>query len=126
MRDIELNLSGSSKWLEHYPESREKILSDHRDSGTPAGYHYPAGAALGPSNAGHVNIAGLCDFITLNENTASTSLGGTHLVKASLATDITPIDLGGEQVHAKITGVADQTAQDDVRPFSVLCISLKG
>jgi acetyl-CoA carboxylase carboxyltransferase component len=71
------------------------------------------GAALGPCYAGHANIAGLCDFITMNEKTASMGVGGTHLVKASLGIETTPLELGGAQIHARISGVADQTAQDD-------------
>ena len=48
-------------------------------------------AALGPCYAGHANIAGLCDFVTMNEKTASIGVGGTHLVRASLSLDITPL-----------------------------------
>jgi len=70
-------------------------------------------AALGPCYAGHANIAGLCDFVTMNEKTASIGVGGTHLVRASLALDITPLELGGAQIHDPISGVADQTARSD-------------
>ncbi|MGW8321968.1 MAG: acyl-CoA carboxylase subunit beta [Thermodesulfobacteriota bacterium] len=71
------------------------------------------GAALGPCYAGHANIAGLCDFVTMTRGTASIGVGGTHLVRASLSIDITPQELGGAQVHEPVTGVADQVAESD-------------
>jgi len=72
-----------------------------------------AGAAMGPSYAGHANLAGLCDFVTMTEKTASIGVGGTHLVRASLSMDITPLELGGAHIHSEITGVADMLAPDD-------------
>ncbi|MBU2550773.1 MAG: acyl-CoA carboxylase subunit beta, partial [Proteobacteria bacterium] len=72
-----------------------------------------AGAAVGPCYAGHANIAGLCDFVTMTRQTASIGVGGSHLVRASLSMDITPLELGGAQVHEPITGVADQVADSD-------------
>jgi len=71
------------------------------------------GAALGPCYAGHANIAGLCEFITMNEKTASIGVGGTHLVRASLSLEITPFELGGAQIHSAITGVADMVGRSD-------------
>lgn len=70
-------------------------------------------AALGPCYAGHANTAGLCDFLTMNKNTASLGVGGTHLVRASLSLDISPFELGGAQIHFNETGVADMLGQSD-------------
>ena len=92
------------------------------------GYYYPKmwysqvhlsgwvpliGAALGPCYAGHANLAGLCDFLTMNEKTASIGVGGTHLVKTSLSVDVTPFDLGGASIHYDNTGVADMLGHND-------------
>ncbi len=70
-------------------------------------------AAMGPSYAGHANIAGLCDFVVMTEKTSSMGVGGTHLVRASLGIDITHFELGGPQMHGEVSGVADMLAKDD-------------
>jgi len=68
---------------------------------------------MGPCFAGHANIAGLCDFISIVESTGSMGVAGTHLVRASLSKEITPADLGGAKMHAESTGAADMLAKDD-------------
>jgi len=78
-----------------------------------SGWAPMAGAVLGPCYAGHANLAGLCDFVTMNEKTGSMGVGGTHLVKASLSMDISPFELGGAHIHSEETGVADMVAQSD-------------
>jgi acetyl-CoA carboxylase carboxyltransferase component len=49
----------------------------------------------------------------MTERTASIGVGGTHLVRASLSLDFTPLELGDAQIHDPISGVADQTTQSD-------------
>lgn len=70
-------------------------------------------AAMGPSYAGHANIAGLCDFLVMNETNSSMGVGGTHLVRASIGREISPFELGGAKMHAEVSGVADMVAQTD-------------
>lgn len=68
---------------------------------------------MGPCYAGHANIAGLCDLVVMVEKTASMGVAGTHLVRASLSTDISPFELGGAKMHAEVSGVADMLVQND-------------
>ena len=68
---------------------------------------------MGPSYAGHANLAGMCDLVVMVEKTSSMGIAGTHLVRTSLSTDITHFDLGGARMHAEVSGVADMLAEDD-------------
>lgn len=68
---------------------------------------------MGPCYAGHANIAGLCDFVTMVEGTGSMGVAGTHLVRASLSKEISPLELGGARMHAEVSGTADMLAESD-------------
>ena len=78
-----------------------------------SGYVPMAAAVLGPCYAGHANLAGLSDFVVMNSQTGSMGIAGTHLVRGALGIDITPLELGGAQIHAQISGAADMTGQND-------------
>ncbi|MBI4595830.1 MAG: acyl-CoA carboxylase subunit beta [Candidatus Tectomicrobia bacterium] len=71
------------------------------------------GAVMGPSYAGHANIAGLCDFVIMTEKTSSMGVGGTHLVRDSLGIEISHFELGGARMHTEVSGAADMLAADD-------------
>ena len=45
--------------------------------------------------------------------TGTIFLGGPPLVKAATGEDVTAEELGGADVHARISGVADHLADDD-------------
>ena len=68
---------------------------------------------MGPCYAGHANLAGLSDFVVMNKRSGSMGIAGTHLVRAALGADITPVELGGAKIHGDISGAADMTAEDD-------------
>jgi methylmalonyl-CoA decarboxylase subunit alpha len=68
---------------------------------------------MGPCYAGHANIAGLCDFVTMVEGTGSMGVAGTHLVRASLSKEISPHELGGARMHVEVSGAADMLAEND-------------
>ncbi len=70
-------------------------------------------AAMGPSYAGHANIAGLCDFLVMTEKTSSMGVGGTHLVRSSISRELSHFDIGGARMHAEVSGVADMLAEGD-------------
>jgi len=70
-------------------------------------------AMMGPGAAGTAYIPGLADFVPMVKGTSSMALGGPHLVKAAVGEDVTEQEMGGSQVHCKISGVADLEVEDD-------------
>src|SRR3954452_18508995 len=48
------------------------------------------------------------------KGTSSMALGGRHLVKAATGEDVTEEEMGGSEVHNKISGCADQEVESDV------------
>ena len=70
-------------------------------------------AMMGPGAAGTAYIPGLSDFVPMVKGTSHMALGGPPLVKAAVGEDVTAEDMGGSQVHTKISGVADLEVEDD-------------
>jgi len=70
-------------------------------------------AMMGPGAAGTAYIPGLADFVPMVKGTSSMALGGPHLVKAAVGEDVTEQEMGGSQVHSKISGVADLEVEND-------------
>jgi acetyl-CoA carboxylase carboxyltransferase component len=70
-------------------------------------------AMMGPGAAGTAYIPGLSDFVPMVKGTSHMALAGPPLVKAAVGEDITAEDLGGSQIHNKISGVADLEVEDD-------------
>jgi len=71
-------------------------------------------AMVGPGAAGTAYIPGLADFVPMVKGTSSMALGGPPLVKAAVGEDISEEDLGGSQVHTRVSGCADlEVATDD-------------
>jgi len=70
-------------------------------------------AMMGPGAAGTAYIPGLADFVPMVKGISSMALGGPHLVKAAVGEDVTEQEMGGSQVHCKVSGVADLEVADD-------------
>lgn len=70
-------------------------------------------AMMGPGAAGTAYIPGLADFVPMVKGTSNMALAGPHLVKAAVGEDVTAEDMGGSQVHCKVSGVADREVEDD-------------
>jgi acetyl-CoA carboxylase carboxyltransferase component len=70
-------------------------------------------AVMGPCAAGTAYIPALADFVPIVRGTGSMALGGPHLVKAAVGEDVTDQELGGADVHAKKSGVADLAVDGD-------------
>jgi acetyl-CoA carboxylase carboxyltransferase component len=70
-------------------------------------------AMMGPGAAGTAYIPGLADFVPMVKGTSHMALAGPPLVKAAVGEDISAEDLGGSQVHNKISGVADLEVPSD-------------
>ncbi|HCO04047.1 MAG TPA: acyl-CoA carboxylase subunit beta, partial [Actinobacteria bacterium] len=63
--------------------------------------------------AGTAYIPGLADFVPMVKGTSNMALGGPPLVKAAVGEDVTAEEMGGSQVHTKVSGVADLEVADD-------------
>lgn len=70
-------------------------------------------AMMGPGAAGTAYIPGLADFVPMVKGNAHMALAGPPLVKAAVGEDISAEDLGGSQIHCKISGVADLEVEND-------------
>ena len=70
-------------------------------------------AMLGPCAAGTAYIPALADFVPMVRGTSSMALGGPHLVKAAVGEDLTDQEIGGADIHTKISGVADMAVDSD-------------
>jgi acetyl-CoA carboxylase carboxyltransferase component len=70
-------------------------------------------AMMGPGAAGTAYIPGLADFVPMVKGTSHMALGGPPLVKAAVGEDVTAEEMGGSQVHTKVSGVADLEVEND-------------
>ncbi|CAN5573670.1 acyl-CoA carboxylase subunit beta [soil metagenome] len=70
-------------------------------------------ALMGHCAAGTAYIPALADFLAMVKGTSSMALAGRHLVKAATGEDVTEEEMGGTEVHTKVSGVADLAVADD-------------
>ncbi len=77
-------------------------------------------AMMGPGAAGTAYIPGLADFVPMVKGTSHMALGGPPLVKAAVGEDVTAEEMGGSQVHTKVSGVADREVENDQECIDVV------
>lgn len=68
---------------------------------------------FGNSTAGGAYIPGLSDYTVFVRGKALAFLGGPPLVKMAIGEDIDDETLGGTDMHAQVSGLADYVATDD-------------
>jgi acetyl-CoA carboxylase carboxyltransferase component len=68
---------------------------------------------MGSSTAGGAYVPAMSDETVIVKGTGTIFLGGPPLVKAATGEDVDAETLGGAEVHARISGVADHEALDD-------------
>lgn len=68
---------------------------------------------LGYCTAGGAYIPAMSDQSIIVKDTGTIFLGGPPLVKAATGEDVTAEELGGADVHSRISGVADHFAEND-------------
>ena len=69
---------------------------------------------FGPSTAGGAYVPGMSDYAVLVRRQARVYLGGPPLVKMATGEDADEELLGGAEMHASISGVADYLADDEL------------
>jgi geranyl-CoA carboxylase beta subunit len=73
----------------------------------------------GSSTAGGAYLPGLSDYVVVVKGKAKIFLAGPPLVKAALGKDATDEELGGAEMHAKVSGLAEYIAQDDTQAINI-------
>ena len=68
---------------------------------------------MGSSTAGGAYVPAMSDETVIVKGTGTVFLGGPPLVKAATGEDVSAEELGGADVHARLSGVVDHEALDD-------------
>jgi acetyl-CoA carboxylase carboxyltransferase component len=68
---------------------------------------------MGSCTAGGAYVPAMSDETVIVKGTGTIFLGGPPLVKAATGEEVTAEDLGGADVHTRLSGVADYFADDD-------------
>ena len=68
---------------------------------------------MGSCTAGGAYVPAMSDETIIVKGTGTIFLGGPPLVKEATGEDVTAEDLGGADVHTRLSGVADYLAEDD-------------
>ena len=74
---------------------------------------------MGSCTAGGAYVPAMCDESIIVRNQGTIFLAGPPLVKAATGEVVSDEDLGGGDVHARISGVADHLADDDRHALAI-------
>ena len=74
---------------------------------------------MGSCTAGGAYVPAMSDESVIVENQGTIFLGGPPLVKAATGEIVSAEDLGGAEVHSKISGVTDHMARDDEHALGI-------
>ncbi|MEM7032564.1 MAG: carboxyl transferase domain-containing protein [Chloroflexota bacterium] len=77
-------------------------------------------AVMGSCTAGGAYVPAMSDEAVIVNKTGTIFLGGPPLVKAATGEEVTAEDLGGADVHSRVSGVADHFAEDDDHALEIL------
>ena len=64
--------------------------------------------------------AAMSDEVVIVKDTGTIFLGGPPLVKAATGEDVSAEELGGADVHTRLSGVADHFAEDDLHALAIV------
>jgi 3-methylcrotonyl-CoA carboxylase beta subunit len=76
-------------------------------------------AVMGSCTAGGAYVPAMSDESIIVRGQGTIFLGGPPLVKAATGEVVTPEELGGADVHTKVSGVADHYAQNDAHALAI-------
>ncbi|MFP8834915.1 carboxyl transferase domain-containing protein [Hydrogenophaga sp. XSHU_21] len=74
---------------------------------------------MGSCTAGGAYVPAMSDETIIVKNQGTIFLGGPPLVKAAIGEIVTAEDLGGGDVHTRLSGVADHLAQNDAHAIAL-------
>ncbi|NQW01561.1 MAG: methylcrotonoyl-CoA carboxylase [Rhodospirillales bacterium] len=74
---------------------------------------------MGSCTAGGAYVPAMCDESIIVKGQGTIFLGGPPLVKAATGEVVSAEDLGGAEVHSKISGVTDHMAEDDAHALAI-------
>ena len=74
---------------------------------------------MGSCTAGGAYVPAMCDESIIVKDQGTIFLGGPPLVKAATGEVVTAEDLGGADVHTRISGVADHLAENDQHALAI-------
>ena len=74
---------------------------------------------MGSCTAGGAYVPAMCDEAVIVKEQGTIFLGGPPLVKAATGEVVTAEDLGGADVHSRISGVTDHYANDDYHALTI-------
>ena len=81
---------------------------------------YQVAAVMGSCTAGGAYVPAMSDEAIIVRNQGTIFLGGPPLVKAATGEEVTAEELGGADVHCRISGVADHYAQNDADALRIV------
>jgi 3-methylcrotonyl-CoA carboxylase beta subunit/propionyl-CoA carboxylase len=76
-------------------------------------------AVMGSCTAGGAYVPAMSDETVIVNGTGTIFLGGPPLVKAATGEEVSAEDLGGADVHTRLSGVADYLAENDAHALSI-------
>ncbi len=74
---------------------------------------------MGSCTAGGAYVPAMSDEAVIVRGTGTIFLAGPPLVKAATGEEVTAEDLGGGDVHTRVSGVADHLAEDDAHALEI-------
>src|SRR5467141_2091890 len=74
---------------------------------------------MGSCTAGGAYVPAMSDEAVIVKGTGTIFLAGPPLVKAATGEEVTAEELGGADVHTRISGVADHLAEDDAHALEI-------
>src|SRR5205085_1205692 len=74
---------------------------------------------MGSCTAGGAYVPAMSDETIIVRGTGTIFLGGPPLVKAATGEEVSAEDLGGGDVHTRLSGVADHLAQNDTHALAI-------
>ncbi|MEP6470898.1 MAG: carboxyl transferase domain-containing protein, partial [Acidobacteriota bacterium] len=74
---------------------------------------------MGMCTAGGAYVPAMSDEAVIVKGTGTIFLAGPPLVKAATGEEVTAEDLGGADVHTRVSGVADHFAEDDAHALEI-------
>jgi acetyl-CoA carboxylase carboxyltransferase component len=77
-------------------------------------------AVMGSCTAGGAYVPAMSDEVVIVKDVGTIFLGGPPLVKAATGEDVTAEELGGADVHTRLSGVADHYAEDDLHALAIV------